>query len=857
MDQLGYGDHTDDSCLCPFHDDHNPSFSVYDDGDRFFWKCFAGCGGGDEVDFLMKEEKLEKGSAIRRYLELAQVRFPAMSGSRGKGATRHSGPATAITDAVWEGCVASISDRMLSHIAEWRGYSDPFCRELVTQKLIGDYRDMLALPIHGPGGNVVGLHCHMMSIRQWIVVGGCKMAPLVIGDLQTAELVFGFESQWDAFAVIDRLGWHDGRMPEIAIVISRGAGNGRFFSGVCPHGTPLYLFKQNDEVKNGSSPADSWVETIRGCVEGKIGVVPIPPNFKDANDWTRAGATADQVEEAIHNAIWIEPNPVTSNADEVRATIDVIADNADCDSVNDPEAAEVRSAILRILEDEEIGSIQKKVQASELVVEALRNRGTLYFHEGIYDFETAMFFDSRRKILHRISSDAFQAWLSEWASVNRADTMFTYIVKGVETAALNRTTAVGIIPEKYWAARDGAIYLSNGDGAIVKITGAKVAVVDNGTDGVVFCAGRTLRPWQLVDPVDPFERCSLLRDASFTSPYSKDLLRIWACSLPSNPRCKPPLALAGPVRSGKTRIAKGVSELFGIPFALSKADEKKEGDFWPSVDQGGIFTLDNVDSKISWLPDAIASAATDGCSLRRRLYTDSDTVQLRANAWVVITSANPSFAADAGLSDRLVIIRMGRREGETDDVKLSDEIALCRDAGLSFIAELLSKALADHADTPDGLNARHPDFARFAVKLGRALGREKVVVTALREAEADKARLCLENDYVCSTLLSFIQRIGCFEGSANHLVDELQHFEMGLQRLTPKGLSKRLQNLWPHIQAVFDARKQVVHGGALHYTISSKGSVPLQTSRDEEDADLNRRPRRRSLPNPESGEFDP
>jgi hypothetical protein len=30
--------------LCPFHDDHHPSFGVSDEGN--YWHCFAGCGGG-------------------------------------------------------------------------------------------------------------------------------------------------------------------------------------------------------------------------------------------------------------------------------------------------------------------------------------------------------------------------------------------------------------------------------------------------------------------------------------------------------------------------------------------------------------------------------------------------------------------------------------------------------------------------------------------------------------------------------------------------------------------------------------------------------------------------------------------
>jgi len=35
--------------LCPFHDDHHPSFGVNAEGN--YWHCFAGCGGGSLIDF--------------------------------------------------------------------------------------------------------------------------------------------------------------------------------------------------------------------------------------------------------------------------------------------------------------------------------------------------------------------------------------------------------------------------------------------------------------------------------------------------------------------------------------------------------------------------------------------------------------------------------------------------------------------------------------------------------------------------------------------------------------------------------------------------------------------------------------
>jgi DNA primase len=38
--------------LCPFHEDHRPSFGV--NIQENYWHCFAGCGGGSVIDFWMK-----------------------------------------------------------------------------------------------------------------------------------------------------------------------------------------------------------------------------------------------------------------------------------------------------------------------------------------------------------------------------------------------------------------------------------------------------------------------------------------------------------------------------------------------------------------------------------------------------------------------------------------------------------------------------------------------------------------------------------------------------------------------------------------------------------------------------------
>jgi hypothetical protein len=51
----------------------------------------------------------------------------------------------------------------------------------------------------------------------------------------------------------------------------------------------------------------------------------------------------------------------------------------------------------------------------------------------------------------------------------------------------------------------------------------------------------------------------------------------------------------------------------------------------------------------------------------------------------------------------------------------------------------------------------HPDFAAFAVRIGRAIGRESEAIHALKSAEHDKSAFCVENDLIGSALLDFVK----------------------------------------------------------------------------------------------------
>jgi hypothetical protein len=61
------------SCQSPFRQDHNPSFSVFEQDGLWFWRDHALGIGGDEVDFLIHGRACDKDDAIRAYHELAGV----------------------------------------------------------------------------------------------------------------------------------------------------------------------------------------------------------------------------------------------------------------------------------------------------------------------------------------------------------------------------------------------------------------------------------------------------------------------------------------------------------------------------------------------------------------------------------------------------------------------------------------------------------------------------------------------------------------------------------------------------------------------------------------------------------------
>ncbi len=282
--RLGLGEHANRSARCPFHDDQRNSFSIWQRDGAWFWKCHAHCGSGDEITLLETHKGVSNKQAVKLFLELANGSAPSPQ------TLAQESNSEELTPFNWQTCVGAFSEKHLSRLADWRGFSGEFCSWAEQKGLVGLYDGRIAFPVHDHVGNVVAVHYRLKDGSWRYYPHGAKTRPLIIGELLPGEPVHVFESQWDGFAFMDKSGERCG------VIITRGSGNGGLMAGLIPSGSTVYAWTQNDKA------GEDWQAAICANTSALVKRPRIPAPHKDSNDWTRAGATTDDLLSAILHA---------------------------------------------------------------------------------------------------------------------------------------------------------------------------------------------------------------------------------------------------------------------------------------------------------------------------------------------------------------------------------------------------------------------------------------------------------------------------------------------------------------------------------------------------------------------------
>ena len=415
-----------------------------------------------------------------------------------------------------------------------------------------------------------------------------------------------------------------------------------------------------------------------------------------------------------------------------------------------------------------ISNPQRTELACILAVAWLRSRGKFFADIDNPNYSTSMYFDGEAGILYNIHSDEFLSNLAGAVNISRENKVFKFLIALIEDMVMTESETPRVRPSKEWDRRGSVIYVSNGDSRMYRVSANKIESVSNGTDGVVFLRGSTLLPFELSDGpgVDPFAESMLFKFAALERDTDAMNCRLWTLNLFACHDNKPILLVNGPRGSGKTFLLQGVKQFIGIrengelDYTANKMDHGDKGsdNFWIIIDKGRFEIFDNFDYKIKWADNDLQTASTNGVHKTRELYKTSIIVTQYPRASIALTSNNAVFTAEGGgLPDRIIKVAMtGRPKVSKGPGELLADNLKRRGEYMTWILRTLAGALADDKPVDANINRRHPEFAEFAVRCGRAMRREDEVVRALSIAETEKAALPLMNDIVAKEILAVL-----------------------------------------------------------------------------------------------------
>lgn len=281
---------TEVQCLCPFHDDKEPSLSV--NLEKGVFKCF-GCGEqGGVVKFVQLRYGLDKKGALERIKEEEGIKPEARNPKSKTRNTKHETASKSTHLAL--GQIKLIHNQLLKNEAALKTFQDKYglSRETVEKHLIGNQNEHYVIPIEvEPGEWTIKEHKGSQS-------KGAKVSLYPSGIIkENLSYIVICEGEFKAL-LLNQLGFP-------AVSGTGGAGTWKrewnsFFSN-------LHVILAYDNDEPGIRGATNVVESLKGTARSvKVIQWPSFMNSKDKKDVTNffvtLGKTKDDFQRLIDDA---------------------------------------------------------------------------------------------------------------------------------------------------------------------------------------------------------------------------------------------------------------------------------------------------------------------------------------------------------------------------------------------------------------------------------------------------------------------------------------------------------------------------------------------------------------------------
>ncbi len=378
------------------------------------------------------------------------------------------------------------------------------------------------------------------------------------------------------------------------------------------------------------------------------------------------------------------------------------------------------------------------------------------------------YFHKAERRLYDLEQKPFQHLLSSVSGLSGTETQFRFVLDSLQTEAA-RTEAVEVHTASFYDPQTGGLVISDGAGGVWRRERRGTWEPGyNGDEDVLFLTDSDATPWEPRFTQDGalkwlLNQLLLDNNAALTCEEQKSLLAVWLLHnlFPALRGTRVIPAFLGPQGSGKTSTMRIIGRLFcGAEFEVTGLSRDREDAFVAAVSNRAIVGLDNADSRIPWLEDALATYATGHRYRRRRLYTTNEEASYSPRAMLLLSSRDPQFRRP-DVAERLLPFHFKRPENYQVESVLFEGVMERRGR---IMGELLTRAggIADSLSDLrlPALKFRMADFASFGWAVARSAQQEAGWESLLSKLERSQIQFASEGDSLVILLRSILEDDG-------------------------------------------------------------------------------------------------
>ena len=405
---------------------------------------------------------------------------------------------------------------------------------------------------------------------------------------------------------------------------------------------------------------------------------------------------------------------------------------------------------------------------------------------------------------HGAGNGIFASYLEDMYGLNCHEPAAKFVYDQIRAKAVWEGDSVELRRFAKFDTKTRQLYLSQYNGSMWRLDGDSVESLPNGEDECFFADDDGGSACE--DDVDigahgvllpTLSNLSFVKDtASGMGPEVQQRIFVawmFALAFPDLQPTKPMLLLEGQQGSGKTSGCVSVQLVLTgrrKPVQLRKG---QEDEFGIMLLRSPICCLDNADSFIDWLPDALCSYATAGQWVRRKLYTDDEEINIRPQSFIAIATRIPASFRRGDTAERCLVLRLEPLRTKIPQGQLEARLLGLRPKLLGeylyYANKIVEVIRSGFLDEIRNEKLRMADFAAFARVVGIVLGWTDAEIEEMFDAiQLESAALTEETDpltEVLSAWLGYQSRDGRYSNvgrkvTLNALYSELKSFAQSL-----------------------------------------------------------------------------